>query len=201
MAKIYRPQISSLFILLSLTIITGVDAADNAKMKPSEVCKNNAEILKRDITQSEEVRDKKTFQVAKIIVKAPPEKVFKIFSDYDHAPQIFSYLKKSKLVSAEGNRKTICCEAELAGGIFKFEYMLEFDEHPPNLIEWHRVSGAFKSNEGYWKFEPVNKGQSSAVTYSKYVDAGFLFPQFLVKKELRNNMPVILCELKKAAEH
>ncbi len=52
----------------------------------------------------------------------------------------------------------------------------------------YRVSGAFKSNEGYWKFEPIDKGKFTLVTYSKYVDGGILFPQFLVKKELRSNM-------------
>ena len=158
------------------------------------------EILKGDISQSEENRNNKIFQVAKIVIKASPEKVFKTFTDYDQAPKIFSYLKKSKIMTVDGPRKTICCEADLAGGLFKFEYVLEFIEHAPTLVEWHRLSGAFKINEGYWKFEPIDNGKATLVTYSKYIDGGFLFPQFLVKKELRSNMPVILNELKRSVE-
>jgi len=156
--------------------------------------------LMNKINQSEEQRDHKTFQVATIVIDASPETVFKTFTDYDRSPEIFSYLKKAKILSVNGSKKTISCEAEIAGGLLKFQYVLEFTEHAPNLVEWHRVSGAFKSNEGYWKFEPIDKGKFTLVTYSKYVDGGFLFPQFIVKKELHDNMPIILGELKRSVE-
>ncbi len=160
----------------------------------------NIEALQNEIVQSEENRDKKTFQVVKTIIKAPPVVIFKTFTDYQRAPEIFSYLKKSKILTSDGPKKTIFCEVEIAGGLFKFEYVLEYIEHAPTLVEWRRVSGAFKSNEGYWKFEPLDKSKSTLVTYSKYVDGGFLFPHFMVKKELRNTMPVILTELKRSVE-
>ncbi len=149
---------------------------------------------------SEETRGRKTYQVATIMIKASPELVFDTFTDYKRAPTIFSYCKHCRIISAVGPDKRILFEAALAGGLFKFDYVLEFREHRPKLVEWHRVSGAFKANEGYWKFDPAEGGKSTLVTYSKYVDAGFPFPQFIVKKELRNDMPLILTELKTAVE-
>ncbi len=151
------------------------------------------------VVLSEETRDKKTFQVAKIVIKANPEVVYKLFTDYENAPSVFSYLKGCRIISTKPN-KQVWFAAVAAGGLLKIEYVLEFKEYPTQLVEWHRVSGAFKANEGYWKFEPVNNGKSTLITYSKFVDAGFPFPQFLVKKELRDNMPKILTELKKGVE-
>ncbi len=121
-------------------------AADKTRTtKLPDISKNcdmkNVETMENGISQTEENRDNKTFQVAKIVIAASPECVFKAFTDYDHATKIFSNLKKSKILTATGPKKTILCEAELAGGLFKFEYVLEFIEYPPSLVEWHRVSG------------------------------------------------------------
>lgn len=168
--------------------------------KEKEVSLEEADLLAGKVSQSEEKRDGKTFEVAKIIIKASPNKVFQVFTNYENTPKIFSNLKKVKIVGASGKKKSIACEAELLGGLFTFDYVLEFVEQPPNLVEWHRVSGAFKANEGYWKFEPINGGKDTLVTYSKYVDAGLLFPRFIVNKELHNNMAVIVEELKRAVE-
>ncbi len=195
----------SIFITCLFLITTSVFASDKVLVKDSRVTTNGRsvtgeEVFLNKIDQSEEHRDNKTFQVATIIIEATPAAVFKTFTDYDRSAQIFSYLKKAKIISVNGPKKTISCEAEVAGGLFKFQYVLEFTETAPNLVQWHRVSGAFKANEGYWKFEPVGKGDFTLVTYSKYVDAGFLFPQFLVKKELHDDMPVILRELKNSVE-
>ena len=188
-----------LFPSISTVLANDKLVCDKSKKLNSPACKDK-KLLMNDLSQSEEKRDNKIFQVAKIVINASPEKVFKTFTDYKRAPQIFSHLKKSNILSVNGNKKTIFCEAELAGGLFKFDYVLEFVEHAPNLVEWHRVSGAFKANEGYWKFEPISEGKSTLVTYSKYVDGGLLFPQFVVKKELHSNMPVILEELKCSVE-
>jgi ribosome-associated toxin RatA of RatAB toxin-antitoxin module len=197
----------SVFIACLFLMTTSAFATDNAVTKQSQdpaTAKRSAsdgkEVLMNKVSQSEEQRDRKTFQVATIVIDASPETVFKTFTDYKRSPEIFSYLKKAKILSVNGSKKTISCEAEIVGGLFRFQYVLEFTEHAPNLVEWHRLSGAFKSNEGYWKFESIDKGQFTLVTYSKYIDGGFLFPQFLVKKELHDNMPVILNELKHSVE-
>jgi ribosome-associated toxin RatA of RatAB toxin-antitoxin module len=194
-------------VLLTVMLTTMADskAADNSlHNKPADLPKieymRNIEGPQEKITMSEEERNHKTFQVAKVMIKARPEAVFDTFTDYKRAPAIFSYCKQSQILSSVGPDKKILFEAAIAGGLIKFDYILEFREYRPKLIEWHRVSGAFKANEGYWKFEPTDDGKATLVTYSKYVDAGFPFPQFIVKKELRNDMPVILTELKTAVE-
>ena len=188
--------------LWGLAVSGSAWAADDKQEKvPMSYIENLAELKTGQVFQSEEQRNKKIFQVAKVLIKASPEAVYKVFTDYNHAPAIFSNLKKCKVISSVGQNKQVWFEAAAGGGLLKFEYVLEFKEHPPNSIEWHRVSGAFKTNEGDWKFEPRQNGQCTLVTYSKYVEAGFPFPQFLVRKELKDNMPTILTELKKRLEN
>ncbi len=167
------------------------------------------ELSKDLVTLSEEQRDNKIFQVGKLKIAASPQKVYETLTDYEHATIIFSHLRQCEVLTSSGAIKNIYFTAAVAGGLFNFDYVLEVNEHPPlthkstitpGLIEWRRLRGAFKDNEGYFKLEPVENGKSTLVTYSKYVDGGFLFPPFLVKKELRHDMPISLAELKDTVE-
>jgi uncharacterized membrane protein len=149
---------------------------------------------------SEERIGNHKFQVSKTIVNAPCADVFNVLTDYDQTTRIFSKVKKCQVVGDNGSTKLINFEIEAPGNFGRFDYVLEVKETYPNLIEWHRVSGAFKANEGYWKLVPVSNGNSTLVTYSKFIDGGFLYPQFLVNHEIRQSMPEVMGNLKSTAE-
>lgn len=151
------------------------------------------------LEHSEERIGKRTFQVSKIVVNTPPSAVFNVLTDYDRTTRIFSNVRKCKIVGSNRSGKLVSFQIAVPGNL-RFDYVLEVKETYPNLIEWRRVSGAFKANEGHWKLEPINNGKSTLVTYSKFVDGGFFFPQFLVNREIRQAMPEVMGNLKLAAE-
>lgn len=152
------------------------------------------------IEHFEEKKGKNTFLVARTTIKASPEDVFEILTDYSKVDAIFDNLTRCEVVEDLGSAKRVAFTAKSLGGLWKFDYVLELKETAPFLIEWHRVSGAFKVNEGYWKLEPVQGGKYTQVTYSKFVDGGLLLPQKLVQKELKAVAPAVLKNLRTAAE-
>lgn len=149
---------------------------------------------------SEEFMHGKTYTVAKVSVKASPEKVWQILSDYDNAPRVFPQLRQSKLLHDHGTHKTVKHVLAPSGLPGTYEYVVEVKEAAPHSLEWHRVSGAFKQVDGYWKLEPLDGGHTTLVTYASYVDGGFLMPQPLVRRQCRIDMPAVMNTLKAQAE-
>lgn len=143
---------------------------------------------------------KNTYEVARTVIKASPAQVFDVLTDYSKVDDIFENLTRCEVIEDKGSSKKVSFTAKSMGGLWKFDYVLELKETAPNLIEWTRVSGAFKANEGYWKLEPVHGGKYTQVTYSKFIDGGLLLPQKLVQKELKALAPGILKNLRTAAE-
>lgn len=149
---------------------------------------------------SEQTVDKKTFTVGETIVDATPLRVWDVLTDYDGAARIFSNLNESKLVGIEGSTKFVSLSVRTAGNLLRLDYTLAVTEKRPILLEYKRASGAFRAYEGYWKLEPLDGGKKTLVTFAKYIDGGFFFPQVFVKKAIRDSIPVIFAELEGAAE-
>ena len=81
-----------------------------------------------------------------------------------------------------------------------YEYIVEVKENAPKSLEWHRVSGAFKEVDGFWKLEPLDGGRSTEVTYSAYVNGGLFIPPPLIRRQFRIDMPTIMASLKSQSE-
>jgi len=148
----------------------------------------------------EEQMHGKTYVVARTTVKASPEKVFHILSDYDHAEKVFPQVKHCKLVADKGASKLISHQIAPSGVPGTYEYVLEVKESAPNALEWHRISGDFKQVEGYWKLEPADGGHATNVTYASFVDGGLFIPQMLIRRQCKIDMAGVLNTLKMTAE-
>lgn len=149
---------------------------------------------------TEEVINGKSFCVIKESIKARPEAVWQILTDYANATKVFPQLKKCHVVADRGSTKVLKHTVAPSGGIGTYEYTIELKESAPKALEWHRMSGAFKEVDGYWKLEPIEGGHSTLVTYSAYVNGGFFMPQPLVKRQCKIDMPQIMSTLRSEAE-
>src|SRR5262249_40769339 len=111
-------------------------------------------VFKGEPALSEEVIGKKTFEVARVQVKARPEKIWQILTDYNKAPVIFENLKKCEILKNDGSTKTVRHVIHPSGYPGTFNYILEVREIAPRTLEWHRLSGDFKEVDGFWRLEP-----------------------------------------------
>ena len=158
--------------------------------------------MENGMVSAEETIDGKVYHVGKTIVKASPEQVFDVLTDYPNATKLFDNLKQTSVVATSADENTSDVSFSLKGlaNIWNFDYVLRMKETFPSRIDFHRLSGAFKANQGYWKIEPLDgSGKRTLVTYSKYVDGGMI-PQSMVNKQLKDAMPAVMANVKSNAE-
>ena len=152
-------------------------------------------------TVTEETINGKCYVVTKVLVKAKPEQVWQVLTDYRHASQVFPLLKKCEVIKDQGTTKITKHEIAPSGIPDTFEYILEVHECSPKSMEWKRISGDFKEVDGSWKLEPANLGKYTLVTYASHVTGGFLMPQMIIKPQSHIDMPTTLLALKKHTEN
>jgi ribosome-associated toxin RatA of RatAB toxin-antitoxin module len=78
-----------------------------------------------------------------------------VLTDYDRLSEFIPGMHSSKLVSREGNRAVVDQRGEARMLFFHFpiEVRLEIEEHPPQRIESHAVSGNFRELKGAYRLE------------------------------------------------
>jgi ribosome-associated toxin RatA of RatAB toxin-antitoxin module len=148
----------------------------------------------------EETINGKSFQVSHGLIKAKPEAVWHILTNYEQAPRFFSMLLKCKVLEEKGNVKVVDYTVRPSGPVGSYQYVLELKEQPMHQITWHRVSGSFKDIDGFWKLESVDGGKATMVTYGSSINGGFFFPQALIKRQIRIDIPTVMASLKTGAE-
>lgn len=152
-----------------------------------------------EIVHSEQAIGNKDFVISKGLVQASPDKVFDIVTDYTNAVKYFSNLTSCQVLQEKNDVKHVRFGAK-ATGIMKLDYVLAIDQSKPGHIEWKRVKGSFKANEGYWDFTPVDGGKSTLVTYAKHVEPGFFAPKMFIHKTLKDTAENIFRDLRRSAE-
>jgi ribosome-associated toxin RatA of RatAB toxin-antitoxin module len=148
----------------------------------------------------EEQIDRKSYIVAKMLVKAKPDQVWQILTDFGSATRVFPTLKQCQVLADKGSSKLIHYQVKPTGVLTSFQYDLEVQEHGRTKMEWHRVDGDFKEVNGFWKLEPADCGHSTVVTYASYVNGGMFMPQALIKRQSRIDVPPMMVALKSHAE-
>jgi ribosome-associated toxin RatA of RatAB toxin-antitoxin module len=142
----------------------------------------------------------KPCQVVKMVVRAKPEQVFRILTDYENAPSVFPHLLKCHVLQDRGDIKVVEHKVQPSGPFGTFDYVLEVKEVPFKSLEWHRVRGDFKEVDGYWKLEPLEGGHQTLVSYTSHVNGGFFIPAPLIKRQVHMDMPGVMSALKTQAE-
>lgn len=148
----------------------------------------------------EEVHNGKTFCVSHALIKAKPDEVWTILTDYNNAHRTFPMMKKCQVLEDHGNTKIMKHIVAPSGLIGTYEYVIELKETDKKALEWKRISGSFKEVDGFWRLEPVEGGRHTMVTYASYVNGGMFIPQGLIKRQFRTDMPQVMSLLTKSAE-
>lgn len=151
-------------------------------------------------TVHEEVIEGRHFNVTRGLVKARPQEVWQVLTDYANASRVFPMLKKCQVVEDRGSTKIMKHVVSPSGIIGTYEYTIELKENHEKELTWKRLSGAFKEVAGYWRIEPADNGLHSLVTYATHVNGGLFIPQGLIKRQFRIDMPQVMHLLVARAE-
>lgn len=143
--------------------------------------------------------DGKPYELCTALVKAPPQLVWEVLTDYAQVTQMFAYMKKSAIVETRGDIKIVEQEVQPLPPIPAIKYSVEVKETHLRLLEWRGLTDYVKVNQGYVGLEPADKNTTS-VTYGMCIEGLLLIPATLIRHQLRIIMPQILQIIKARAE-
>lgn len=141
---------------------------------------------------------------AAVRIKASPEIIWGVLTDCAHAASFIPGVKHCRRVQAapDGSWEIIEQESKYSWLMPSVTTVVHADYERPRRIDFNRVSGDLKNEEGTWLLEKEAHKHSDAVTveYELHVDPGFWVPRVLVRHSLRTELPAALTAMRARAE-
>lgn len=146
---------------------------------------------------------------AAVRINASPESIWHVLTDCDHAASFIPGVKRCHRLEMAPDDSWVIVEQEA-----KYSWLMpavkcviRADYKRPRRIEFKRISGDLKQEEGAWMLEPTNTGvsdpasdQVTTVVYELYVDPGFWIPRVLLRHSLRSELPAAFIALRTRVE-
>jgi Polyketide cyclase / dehydrase and lipid transport len=141
---------------------------------------------------------------AAVRIKASPEVIWGVLTDCAHAASFIPGVKSCRRVQAapDGSWEIIEQESKYSWLMPSVTTVVHADYKRPQRIDFNRVSGDLKDEQGTWLLENGAHRPSDAVTveYELHVDPGFWVPRVLVRHSLRTELPAALAAMRARAE-
>ncbi len=153
--------------------------------------------------------------MARGLIDAPPEAVWKTIRDYEAYTKTMPYIKESRILEREGGDKVIFLysvvnaplvdrrdyviklvdESQWKGGqgFLKVSWKTANDRAPKKPDGVVRV----EINDGYWKLEPRENGTKTFATYYLFTDPGGSLPKWLVNRANGTAVPDVFWHVRK----
>jgi ribosome-associated toxin RatA of RatAB toxin-antitoxin module len=140
---------------------------------------------------------------AAVRIPAAPDAIWKIVTDCREALAFVPGLRHCRLVegAADGSWQDVEHEVRYSWLLPTVRYVFRADYDRPHRIDFHRISGDLKQEEGTWLFTPTADGVGTVVEYEVYVDPGFWIPRALVAPTLRRDSRAVLTALRECVAH
>lgn len=139
---------------------------------------------------------------AAVLIRARPEAIWAVITDCREALRFVPGLKLCRRVDGAPDGRWVDVEQEIHYSWFlpTVDNVLRADCDRPRRIDFHRVSGDLKEEEGSWLLTPTPDGSATVVEYEMYLEPGFWIPQWLITRTLRKDLPAALAGLRERVE-
>jgi uncharacterized protein YndB with AHSA1/START domain len=139
---------------------------------------------------------------AAVRIAAQPEAVWGVLTDGRQAAAFVPGLKGCRRIggAADGRWEDIEQEVRYSWLLPSVRYVFRAEYDRPRRIDFHRLSGDLKEEEGEWSLTRTADGRCTDVEYELYLDPGFWIPQVLVTRSLRKDLPAALGGLRARVE-
>jgi hypothetical protein len=136
--------------------------------------------------------------LAAILIKGAPEAIWLVVTDCVQAPLFVPRLKRCRRIegASDGSWEEFEQEVQYSWFLPTVRYIFRAEYDRPRRIQFRRISGDLKDEEGTWLLTPLPDGPTTLVQYEVYVDPGFWIPQVLVSRSLRKDLPAALAGLR-----
>jgi uncharacterized protein YndB with AHSA1/START domain len=139
---------------------------------------------------------------AAVLIRARPEAIWAVMTDCRQTPLFVPGLRRCRRIDGAPDGRWEDIEHEVRYSWFmptvRYVFRAEYDR--PHRIDFHRISGDLKEQEGTWLLTQTADGAATIVEYDLYLEPGFWVPQILINRTLRKDLPAILTGLRERAE-
>jgi len=135
---------------------------------------------------------------AAVRIPASADSVWNVMTDCAQAPLYVPGLKRCRRIDAapDGRWEDIEHEVRYSWLLPAVRYVFRAQYERPHRMDFHRISGDLKAEEGTWILTQTPDGTATVVEYEVYLDPGFWIPRFLVARLLRKDVPAVLSGLR-----
>lgn len=128
---------------------------------------------------------------AALIVSAPPERVWKVVTDYDHFSDVFPNISASKGVRDSDGRWHISGEVRSIIGRWPMDLHVRHEESAARFVaSWDEPNGSWKVNRGSWVVTPHGPNET-LLEYNLELKVS-PFPDFVVRAVLREQLKSVM---------
>jgi len=111
-------------------------------------------------------------------IDAPIERCYAIAADIEGAPEWQGSLLDVEVLERDGDRRAMLVETKSDAKVKSVRALLRFSYDEPAGIEWVQEKGDTKALRGWWRFEDLGGGRTSA-TYGLETDPGRMLGMLL----------------------
>ena len=135
---------------------------------------------------------------AAVLIKADPDAVWRVMTDCAQALKFVPGLRKCRVVQSapDGSWADIEQEVRYSWLLPVVHYVFRAQYDRPHRIDFHRISGDLKEQQGTWLLTAEPATGATLVEYEVYVEPDFWIPHFLVTRSLRKDLPAVLAGLR-----
>jgi hypothetical protein len=179
----------STFVFAELPPVQATDTLEQVRMSRGEVI-----VDQQDIGATK-------FVVAKILIDAPPEKVWPVLTNpFEFQGKISPRMKQVEVLTDRADLSVLRVTVNPGFFLPPFTYSVESRYEPDQRIDFRRVGGTLKDFKGYWTISPQSEGRKSEVTYGMYVDPGIPVPQWIIRAGVRDELPRTLTAMRERVQ-
>jgi hypothetical protein len=139
---------------------------------------------------------------AAVRINESPDKIWSIVTDCQQALSFVPGLRQCRRLDGapDGSWQDVEHVVRFSWLLPTVRYVFRCEYDRPHRIDFHRVSGDLKEEEGTWLLTSTADGSATLVEYEVYVDPGFWIPKAFVTHTLRKDIPAVLAGLRACAE-
>ena len=139
---------------------------------------------------------------AAVSIHAPAEVVWQVITDCEHAPRFMPGMKACRRLEAapDGSWENIEREFKYSWLMPSAHDIVRTEYHPPERIDFQRVSGDFRDERGAWVLSAAPDPSTTVLEYDFYIDLGFWLPHSLIQHSLRSELPAAMKAVRHRAE-
>lgn len=133
----------------------------------------------------------------KMVINAPPEKVWSSLVDFPHYPQIFKRMRTCAVVKQQGD--LVWLESNLKPQFFvrrTYNRAVTDLAGKPMVLNFHTLDEKYDSVRGRWELSPAYDEQHCQVTYTVEMAPGAMVPECMISLVLKFVQKEIVDELK-----